>query len=170
MNHVVSVAIGGIIGLIITLVGPLATKDVPLEPQKPAEQLYAYEWPIEARQPEPPVVGHGGASESPCSKAIRIAHAAGWPLEQLATAQMVIRRESGPNCDPNAHNPRDPHGGSYGLFQLNGYFCEKTSVWPDGYFQTALGHKSCADLYDPKVNAAAAYFLWLQYGWAPWGL
>jgi LysM repeat protein len=64
-------------------------------------------------------------------------------------AYQVMMAES--HCDPNATNMADDHGacsGSFGLFQIN---CTR------------------GQLYDPAANVAAAYAMYQQSGWQPWG-
>lgn len=68
-----------------------------------------------------------------------------WPCSE---ALAVARCESGLN--PNAYNP----SGASGLFQLLMRFHR----W----------RLHGASEFDPQANAAAAFSLWLEQGWAPW--
>ena len=66
-----------------------------------------------------------------CDDAVNLARQVGWPEEELDTLAVVMLRES--NCTPTAHNLDDPMGGSYGLVQANGVWCEPSSAWPIGW-------------------------------------
>ena len=46
----------------------------------------------------------------------------GWPVAEYATLAKVIQRES--NGIAIAVNPNDPMTGSYGLMQINGFWCK----------------------------------------------
>lgn len=76
-----------------------------------------------------------------------------WPADQQDTAQAICMAESG--GDPNAHcfNCAGVPENSVGLFQIN------LNAHPDLATQ---------DVYDPTVNAQAAYDLWKSSGWSPW--
>jgi hypothetical protein len=85
----------------------------------------------------------------------------------------VMWRES--RCRQLAHNPEDPVGGSYGLFQINGYWCTPNRFTKNGWLQDQGILKSCEDLFVPIVNAMAfmAIFDYAEErygdGWIPWG-
>lgn len=89
----------------------------------------------------------------------RVAYAAGWRGEDLATAIAIAYRESG--FDPQAHNAKPPDN-SYGLWQLN----MLNALGPARRAQWGLSTNE--DLFDPATNARAAYALWRQAGWRPW--
>jgi hypothetical protein len=74
---------------------------------------------------------------------------AGWRGGDLVVAVAVAMAESG--GDPNAHATVGED--SRGLWQMN------VRAHPD------LEGKN---LYDPQVNADAAYALWKRSGWGPW--
>jgi LysM repeat protein len=77
-----------------------------------------------------------------------------WPDNLEAAAIAIATRES--NLIPTVHNYC-----CYGLFQI--YFnANKT-------FLASVGVTSAAQLYDPVVNASAAYAMYQHSGWAPWG-
>lgn len=102
-----------------------------------------------------------------CQDAINLARQVGWPEEELDTLGVVMLRES--NCTPTAFNADDPHGGSYSLTQINGYWCEPNSAWPMGWLQVQnIGLTHCADLFIPEVNLRAALAIWRNSGWNPW--
>jgi hypothetical protein len=77
-----------------------------------------------------------------------------WPADQADEAVRIARRES--NLVPTVRN-----WCCYGLFQI--YFkMNQTTL-------AALGVTSPEQLYDPRVNAEAAYAMYQRSGWAPWG-
>ncbi|MCC7366418.1 MAG: hypothetical protein IT303_18825 [Dehalococcoidia bacterium] len=73
---------------------------------------------------------------------------AGWPMEPgwWPEMRLIVMCESG--LDTMAHNTSDPHGGSYGLAQLNGSY----------HFENA--GEDFAKRFDPVVNLRTA--LWLR--------
>ena len=77
-----------------------------------------------------------------------------WPDDLEDIAIQIATRES--NLIPTAHNYC-----CYGLFQI--YYSAHKS-WLAG-----IGVTSAAQLYDPQVNANAAYALYRVSGWSPWG-
>jgi len=92
---------------------------------------------------------------------------------KIRQVDYVMWRES--RCRQMAHNPTDPVGGSYGLFQINGYWCTPSRFSRRGWLQEQGILKSCEDLYRPAINARAfmAIFDYAQKrygnGWIPWG-
>lgn len=82
----------------------------------------------------------------------------GFPTSELQTADRILWAES--KCDATAVNPNDP-GGSYGGFQIN-------AVWLNWFLPDRGIAWSATDLYDPVINAAAAYAIWQRSGWHPW--
>ena len=104
-----------------------------------------------------------------CDDAVALARAIGFPEEELDTLRMVMERESGPTCAPTAFNASDPHGGSYGLSQLNGYWCEPNELWPQGWLQVHdTGVSECSDLFDPEIALRATLAVLFNSGWNPW--
>ena len=103
-----------------------------------------------------------------CGPVIDAARHIGWPESQLAVLHAVVWRES--RCLPDVHNPSDPRGGSWGLAQINGFWCKPnpTTGWPIGYLQHYGILETCDDLYDPHTNLRAALQIWSRSGWAPW--
>lgn len=85
----------------------------------------------------------------------------------------VMWRES--RCRQVAFNPTDPMGGSYGLFQINAYWCKPNKYFKKGVLQHWGIVESCDDLFNPRVNALAfmAIFDYAERhygdGWIPWG-
>jgi hypothetical protein len=79
----------------------------------------------------------------------------------------IMWRES--RCRQVAHNPKDPNGGSYGLFQINGYWCQPSRYSKNGWLQQQGILKTCSELYIPIVNAKAFMAIYDYAGWQPWG-
>lgn len=113
----------------------------------------------------PPVA----ATPDPCKQYLQLAARVGWKPEQAKTLRRVLFRES--RCLPWVHNKLDVNGGSYGLLQVNGYFCRSSRYWPDGYLQTHRILNTCERLFDPIVNLKAGLLIWnLNKSWQPWGI
>ena len=79
----------------------------------------------------------------------------------------VMWRES--RCRQVAHNPTDPNGGSYGLFQINGYWCQPSQFSKKGWLQEQGILKTCSELYIPIINAKAFMAIYDYAVWQPWG-
>ena len=103
-----------------------------------------------------------------CDDAIALARAIGFPEEELDTLRLVMERESGPTCAPTAFNASDPNGGSYGLTQINGFWCVPNSQWTIGWLQAHDILDECADLFDPKISLRATLAIFFNSGWHPW--
>ena len=102
-----------------------------------------------------------------CDDAVRLARQVGWPEDQLDTLAVVMLRES--RCTPTAHNVNDPHGGSYGLTQINGFWCLPNASWPMGWLQVqGVGVTDCSELFIPEANLRAALAIYNNSGWGPW--
>lgn len=84
---------------------------------------------------------------------------AGFTGKDLSIAVAVALAESGGN--PRAHNGKAPDD-SYGLWQIN----MLGSMGPER--RKRFGIASNDELYDPTVNAKAAYSIWRQSGWGAW--
>jgi hypothetical protein len=78
-----------------------------------------------------------------------------WPADVADEAVRIARRES--NLVPTVRN-----WCCYGLFQIYFEMNKKTL--------SGLGITSAEQLYDPRVNATAAYAMYQRSGWAPWTL
>ena len=87
----------------------------------------------------------------------------GWPVKQYKKLVMVITRES--NGIATSHNTKDPMSGSYGLIQINGFWCKG----PNSYLQKAGLLTSCEMLLDPQINLRAGLIIFTRSGWSPWG-
>jgi len=86
----------------------------------------------------------------------------GWPVEQYEKLVMVITRES--NGIATSHNTKDPMSGSYGLMQINGFWCRGAN----SYLQKAGLLTSCEMLLDPQINLRAGLIIFTRSGWSPW--
>ena len=86
----------------------------------------------------------------------------GWPVEQYKKLVMVITRES--NGIATSHNTKDPMSGSYGLMQINGFWCRGAN----SYLQKAGLLTSCEMLLDPQINLRAGLIIFTRSGWSPW--
>jgi len=86
----------------------------------------------------------------------------GWPVEEYETLVKVIIRES--NGIAIAHNTVDPMSGSYGLMQINGFWCRGAN----SYLQKAGLITSCEMLLDPQINLRAGLIIFTRSGWSPW--
>jgi hypothetical protein len=86
----------------------------------------------------------------------------GWPVDEYETLVKVITRES--NGIAIAHNTADPMTGSYGLMQINGFWCRGAN----SYLQKAGLLTSCEMLLDPQINLRAGLIIFTRSGWSPW--
>ena len=86
----------------------------------------------------------------------------GWPVSEYNKLIQVITRES--NGVALSHNTKDPMTGSYGLMQINGFWCKG----PNSYLQKAGLIKSCKMLLDPQTNLRAGLIIFTRSGWSPW--
>ena len=103
-----------------------------------------------------------------CDDAVKLARAIGFPEEELDTLRMIMSRESGPTCAPSAFNASDPNGGSYGVSQVNGYWCVPNSQWTIGWLQAQGILNECSDLFDPQIALRATLAIFYNSGWNPW--
>ena len=101
-------------------------------------------------------------SATVCEQFSALAVNLGWPVEQRQKLEMVMQRES--RCRPNAHNKRDTVGQSYGLMQINSFWCEG----PNSYLQKAGLISSCKNLLQAQTNLKAGLIIWTRSGWSPW--
>ena len=77
-------------------------------------------------------------------------------------------RES--RCQPDAFNPKDPNGGSYGVMQVNGFWAQKTTAYPKGYLQTMGVLTHVDELFNRETNLRAALAIYrYSNGWRAWG-
>jgi hypothetical protein len=103
-----------------------------------------------------------------CVGAVNLALSVGWPATETPTLMRVLKRES--NCQDDAFNPRDTAGGSYGLMQINGFWCTPSAYWPQGWLQAKGILTTCEQLFDPKINLTAGLAVFYNSNWKPWNL
>jgi len=101
-----------------------------------------------------------------CAQVATLALAEGLPPSELETALRVAVRES--RCKSDAFNASDPNGGSYSIYQINGFWCLPNSNWPTGWLQAKGIVTSCKDLFEPTTNTRAMVAIWHNSGWLPW--
>lgn len=112
------------------------------------------------------------APDALCPEWWAVARAEGWEEEHLGSLDLALWRES--RCDPQQHNASDPGSGSYGLLQINSFWCEPSRYWPDGYLQAHGILGSCSDLYRPETALRAGLTIYRYAeensacGWEPW--
>jgi len=101
-----------------------------------------------------------------CTQVATLALAEGLPPSELETALKVAVRES--RCTSDAFNAYDTNGGSYSIYQINGYWCQPNEYWPIGWLQAQGIVETCTDLFDPTTNTRAMVAIWRNSGWLPW--
>jgi hypothetical protein len=102
------------------------------------------------------------AGDWSCPDWLTLAIEVGFAVDELPIVDRLIFRES--RCQPDAYNGDDPNGGSRGLMQINGIWCE----W---YLQSLDIVDTCDQLYDPATNLRAALAIRnRQGGYGAWGL
>jgi hypothetical protein len=132
----------------------------------PALQTYeGYERPVEAYN-APEATTTTITTIANCDDVVNLAAALGWPASELPTLRRIANAES--RCMPWAHNPKDPNGGSYGIMQINGFWCIPNRHWPTGWLQAHGIVSSCDDLYSATANLQAALAIWQDSGWPAW--
>ena len=99
---------------------------------------------------------------TPAAQFAALAVNLGWPVSEYDTLVKVITRES--NGIAIAHNSKDPMSGSYGLMQINGFWCRGAN----SYLQKAGLITSCEMLLDPQINLRAGLIIFTRSGWSPW--
>ena len=160
-----------VITLIISVMGVFVFHKPPAP--TPAEKVIRYEYTVDAVPvPQIPITTlttQPDAPKTPCEQVFDTAKAIGWPVDQLGMLVAIAQRES--RCQPDAFNPKDPNGGSYGVMQVNGFWAKKTTAYPKGYLQTMGVLTDVTDLFDRETNLRAALAIY-QYsnGWRAWSL
>ena len=101
-------------------------------------------------------------SATTCQQFSALAVNLGWPVEQRDKLEYIMQRES--RCKPNSHNKRDTVGQSYGLLQINSFWCKG----PNSYLQKAGLITSCENLLQAQTNLKAGLIIWTRSGWSPW--
>jgi hypothetical protein len=107
-----------------------------------------------------------------CPQWAQLATDTGWQEEDLPMLDQVMYRES--RCFTAVHYSEDPNGGSYGLMQVNGFWCKPSDMYPSGYLQAFGVLEHCDELFQPRTNLLSARLIWLyadrkhDNGWLPW--
>ena len=128
-------------------------------PDRPVSTTTVYE-------ATPPTTTTLPAYVNTCTQVATLALAEGLPASELETALKVAVRES--RCTSDAFNPHDTNGGSYSIYQINGFWCRPNANWPTGWLQAKGIVETCSDLFDPTVNTRAMVAIWRNSGWLPW--
>ena len=160
---------------VVTLIISVMSLFVFRQPPTPtaSEKAIRYEYTVDAVEvpqiPSTTLTTQPDAPKTLCEQVFDTAKAIGWPTDQLGMVVAIAQRES--RCQPDAFNPKDPNGGSYGIMQINGFWCQPSRYWPNGYLQAYGLLTSCADLYDRETNLRAALAIYrYSNGWRAWSL
>lgn len=139
-------------------------------PRETAQQVRVEAAPLPATPPvavaQPDTTTTTITTIADCGDVERLAVTLGWPETELATLMSVVKAESA--CYPWAHNVSDPNGGSYGLLQINGFWCLPNRYYPLGYLQELGVLSTCDDLFNATVNLRAGLAVVAQSGWHAW--
>lgn len=137
-------------------------------PSPPADRIVPVA-PLKARPTTTTTTTLPSARHAECAEWLGLALRAGWKRRALPELERILWRES--RCLPHVHNASDPNGGSYGLAQINGFWCEPSRYYPNGYLQSLLILTTCEQLYKPSVNLVAALAIYnYSQGWSQWRL
>jgi hypothetical protein len=98
-----------------------------------------------------------------CREWADLAVRSGFAFDDLWIALQVMELES--MCLPDAIGD---NGQSYGLMQINSFWCTPSTYWPRGYLQTNGFLDQCQQLLDPALNIYVAWHISTQYGWENW--
>ena len=158
------------ITLIISVMSVFVLRQPPAP--TPADKVVHYEYGVDAvavpALPSTTLTTQPRAPKSLCEQVFDTAKAIGWPADQLGMLVAIAQRES--RCQPDAFNPNDPNGGSYGIMQINGFWCQPSRYWPNGYLQAYGLLTKCTDLYDRETNLRSALAIYrYSNGWRAWG-
>ncbi len=112
--------------------------------------------------------------DTPCQEWVPLAVSEGWPADRevIETLVSIIYRES--RCNHDSYNPGDVNGGSRGLLQINGFWCEPRFPGDIGFLQSYGVLTTCEELFDPATNLHAGIIIYTysavknQNGWHPW--
>ncbi len=90
------------------------------------------------------------------------------------TIDFLLYRES--RCLLQALNPKDTNGKpSYSLFQINGFWCNPSKHYDQGFLQQHGVLATCDELFEPETQFRAARALYEEglsrygMGWHSWG-
>jgi hypothetical protein len=166
MNPIVTILASA---LFTGAVGVMVTQDPEVDTWGLVSASTAYS-PVEAGTP-PDAIGSDYSPESTqvqyqgpgCQEWADTALRGGFQPHDLSTALQVMELESG--CLPGAIGD---NGQSFGLMQINDYWCTPNQYWPRGYLQTQAILDDCAELLDPLTNLWAAWHISSRHGWQNW--
>jgi len=103
-----------------------------------------------------------------CDAVFEMARYVGWDESQLTTLIAVAQRES--RCQPDAFNKADTVGQSYGVLQVNDFWCKPSRYYKQGYMQALALLDTCQDLFDLETNLRAGLAIYrYSNGWRAWG-
>ena len=103
-----------------------------------------------------------------CEAVFEMAKHVGWDEAQLGMVVAVARVES--RCQPGAFNKADTVGQSYGVMQINDFWCLPSRYYKQGYMQAYGLITTCQDLFDLETNLRAALNIYrYSNGWRAWG-
>lgn len=170
----IGVTVKKIIALcVVSLIGLATVADAASAPQK-VKQTQMGQHPFDFV----PETKRSVPSWAKCPELWNKLRDAGWLEKDVVKADQIVWRES--RCNPLAHNKNDPNTvqgvkGSLGLFQINLFWIQRTTYYPNGYLQTVLGRDFVpADLFDVDTTISAAQAL-IRYdraqggcGWSAW--
>jgi hypothetical protein len=154
------------LGALCTIAASLLAWVMPGLPDSGPSRPVAVEYVYEATPLLPTTTTTTPFNEGNCLQVVSLALVLGWPASEADTIAQVAARES--RCTSDAFNALDTAGGSYGLYQINGFWCNPSTYWPQGWLQAQGILTNCQQLFDPVINTKAAYQIWLNSGWAPW--
>ena len=162
MNPIVTIV--GCASLIIGGVGLALTPEQPLDPWSPAVSSTAYIPPTTEAPLATPQNGTIAPYEGPgCAEWAPLALEAGFTPSDLPTALQVMELES--MCLPDVIGD---NGESFGLMQINSFWCQPSRYWPEGYLQTFGLVNDCSDLMLPRTNLIVAWHIAANHGWPNW--
>jgi hypothetical protein len=102
-------------------------------------------WAIRVTEPPAPPI----PADWQCAEWYDTTLDAGFSRDDWPAIGIIMWRES--RCNPNVHNGSDPNTGSFGLMQINGYWCRgglRNLGWGSG--------NHCLNMFDPATNLRAA--------------
>lgn len=125
-------------------------QEIPLRPTEANGDITESTTEAPTTTVEPTTTTSTTLPDTKCAEWWPTADLVGWTLDEWDTLSEILWRES--RCRPEAHNPTDPNGGSYGLTQINGF-------WIDYLCQHwEICHPN--ELYDPQINLASAWVIY----------
>ena len=162
MNPLHVIAMGML--LITSVVGLALTPESPLDPGAPVVPSTVYTPPTTEAPPATLPNGTIAPYEGPgCAEWADMALRGGFTPSDLPIALQVMELES--MCLPGEIGD---NGESFGLMQINSYWCKPSRYWPAGYLQTFGILDDCAELLLPLVNLHAAWHIAAHHGWENW--